>query len=170
MVDDAARNQFQVVLTDVGGYRGDCNDLANVFASRVRNSKLNTISQSSLHFCQNYAIKLIRQKGTVVLCITKHAAVKNYGTADLLPPESLRGNYESYFRNAFCVKFETETTRRTAVEFGTHENEGSLCLLTFYSDLFLNIFNVKSHFTFQNTEYLITSILFMLKISHNLHN
>lgn len=45
MVNDASRNQLQVVLTDVGGYRGDCNDLANVFASRVRNSKLNTIRE-----------------------------------------------------------------------------------------------------------------------------
>ncbi|PNF23689.1 hypothetical protein B7P43_G02472 [Cryptotermes secundus] len=39
MVDDALRNRLQVVLKDVGGYRGDCNNLANVFASRVRNSE-----------------------------------------------------------------------------------------------------------------------------------
>lgn len=45
MVDDALRNRLQVVLKDVGGYRGDCNDLANVFASSVRNSKLNIIRE-----------------------------------------------------------------------------------------------------------------------------
>jgi hypothetical protein len=41
MVEDAVKNRVQVVLTDVGRYRGDSSDLANVFASRVRNSKLN---------------------------------------------------------------------------------------------------------------------------------
>lgn len=55
-----------------------------------------------------------------------------------------------------------ETTKPAVVEFCTYENEGSLCLFMFYSDLFLNIFNVKNNFTFQNREYLLTSILFML--------
>jgi hypothetical protein len=38
MLDDAPGHRLQVVLADVGDYRGDCVDLANVFASRVRNS------------------------------------------------------------------------------------------------------------------------------------
>jgi hypothetical protein len=42
MVEHAPTDRIQVVLTDVGGYKGDSSDLANIFASRVRNSKLNT--------------------------------------------------------------------------------------------------------------------------------
>lgn len=39
MVDDDLRNRLQVILADVEGYRGDCNDLANILASKVRNSE-----------------------------------------------------------------------------------------------------------------------------------
>jgi len=38
MLEDAPGNRLQVVLADVGDYRGDCVDLANVFAARIRNS------------------------------------------------------------------------------------------------------------------------------------
>jgi hypothetical protein len=38
MVEDAPENRLQVVLADVGNYRGDCVDLANIFAARIRNS------------------------------------------------------------------------------------------------------------------------------------
>ena len=38
MVEDAPGDRLQVVLADVGDYRGDCVDLANIFATRVRNS------------------------------------------------------------------------------------------------------------------------------------
>lgn len=65
--------------------------------------------------------------------------------------------FVSNFRRIF-----KETTKCAVVEIGTCENEGSLCLFMFYSDLFLNILNVKNNFTFQNREYLITSILFVL--------
>jgi hypothetical protein len=44
MTEDAPHNRIQVVLTDLGRYRGDCGDLANLFASRVRNSKSQTRS------------------------------------------------------------------------------------------------------------------------------
>jgi hypothetical protein len=38
MVEGAPGNRLQVVLADVGDYRGDCVDLANIFAARIRNS------------------------------------------------------------------------------------------------------------------------------------
>ena len=38
MLEDAPRNRLQVVLADVGDYRGDCVDLANALAARIRNS------------------------------------------------------------------------------------------------------------------------------------
>lgn len=38
MVEDTPENRLQVVLADVGNYRGDCVDLANIFAARIRNS------------------------------------------------------------------------------------------------------------------------------------
>jgi hypothetical protein len=40
-VEDAPGNRLQIVLADVGDYRRDCGDLADIFAARVRNSKLN---------------------------------------------------------------------------------------------------------------------------------
>jgi hypothetical protein len=45
MVEGVPRRRLQVVLADVGDYRGDCVDLANTFAARVRNSKLNTVHE-----------------------------------------------------------------------------------------------------------------------------
>ncbi|GFG29772.1 hypothetical protein Cfor_03339 [Coptotermes formosanus] len=39
MVEGAPGNRLQVVLADVGDYRGDCVDLANIFAARIRNSE-----------------------------------------------------------------------------------------------------------------------------------
>lgn len=38
MMEDSPGNRLQVVLADVGDYRGACVDLANVFAARIRNS------------------------------------------------------------------------------------------------------------------------------------
>jgi hypothetical protein len=41
-VPGGSRRRLQIVLADVGTYRGDCGDLAAILAQRVRNSKLAT--------------------------------------------------------------------------------------------------------------------------------
>jgi hypothetical protein len=46
MVEDAPRNRLQIVLADVGVYRGDCVDLADILAARVRNSKLKSAREA----------------------------------------------------------------------------------------------------------------------------